>query len=53
MIMKQSCKVMTLDEKINILDRLHGDMKAGAPGLTFHFYLPVKSNLLLIFCFNV
>jgi hypothetical protein len=32
---KKSCKVMTLDEKINILDKLRGGMSAAAVGLTF------------------
>jgi hypothetical protein len=33
---KKSCKVITLGEKINILDKLRGDMHAAAVGLTFH-----------------
>jgi hypothetical protein len=32
---KKSCKVMTLDEKIKILDTLRGGMSAAAVGLTF------------------
>jgi hypothetical protein len=32
---KKSCKVMTLDEKIKILDKLRGGMSAAAVGLTF------------------
>jgi hypothetical protein len=32
---KKSCKVMTLDEKIQILDKLRGGMSAGAVGPTF------------------
>jgi hypothetical protein len=32
---KKSCKVMALDEKIQILETLHGGMKAAAIGLTF------------------
>jgi hypothetical protein len=31
---KKSCKVMTLDEKIKILDKLRGGMSATAVGLT-------------------
>jgi hypothetical protein len=33
---KKSCKVMTLDEKIKILDKLRGGMSTAAVGLTFH-----------------
>jgi hypothetical protein len=32
---KKSCKIMTLDEKIKILDKLCGGMSAAAVGLTF------------------
>jgi phage gp16-like protein len=32
---KISCKVMTLDEKIKILDKLGGGVSAAAVGLTF------------------
>jgi hypothetical protein len=32
---KKSCKVMTLDEKIKILDKLRGGMSAAEVGLTF------------------
>jgi hypothetical protein len=32
---KKSCKVMTLDEKIKILDKLRCGMSAAAVGLTF------------------
>jgi hypothetical protein len=32
---KKSCKVMTLDEKIKILDKLRGDMRAPAVGIKF------------------
>jgi hypothetical protein len=32
---KKSCKVITLGEKINILDTLCGDMHAAAVGVTF------------------
>jgi hypothetical protein len=32
---KKSCKVMTLDEKIKIVDKLHGGMSTAAVGLTF------------------
>jgi hypothetical protein len=32
---KKSCKVMTLDGKIKILDKLRGGMRAAAVGLTF------------------
>jgi hypothetical protein len=32
---KQSCEVMTLDEKMKILDKLHDDMSVAAVGLTF------------------
>jgi hypothetical protein len=32
---KESCKVMTLDEKIQILDKLRSGMSAAAVGLTF------------------
>jgi hypothetical protein len=32
---KKSCKVVTLDEKIKILDTLCGGMSAAAVGLTF------------------
>jgi hypothetical protein len=32
---KKSCKVMTVDEKIKILDKLRGGMSAAAVGLTF------------------
>jgi hypothetical protein len=32
---KKSCKVVTLDEKIKILDKLRGGMSAAAVGLTF------------------
>jgi hypothetical protein len=32
---KRSCKVMTVDEKIKILDKLHGGMSVVALDLTF------------------
>jgi hypothetical protein len=32
---KTSCEVMTLDDKIKILDKLRGGMSAAAVGLTF------------------
>jgi hypothetical protein len=32
---KKSCKVIILDEKIKILDKLRGGMSAAAVGLTF------------------
>jgi hypothetical protein len=32
---KKCCKVMTLDEKIKILDNLRGGMSAAAVGLIF------------------
>jgi hypothetical protein len=32
---KKSCKVMTLDEKIKILNKLHSGMSTAAVGLTF------------------
>jgi hypothetical protein len=32
---KKSCKVMTLDEKIKILDKFRGVMRAATVGLTF------------------
>jgi hypothetical protein len=32
---KETCKVMTLDEKIKILDKLRGGMCAAAVGLAF------------------
>jgi hypothetical protein len=35
---KRSCKVMTLDEKIKILDKLRGGMSAAAVDLTFRWY---------------
>jgi hypothetical protein len=31
----KSCKVMTLDDKIKVLDKLRGGMSAAAVGLTF------------------
>jgi hypothetical protein len=46
---KKSCKVMTLDEKIQILDKLCGGMSAAAAGLTFHSYFTLNFNLVLIF----
>jgi hypothetical protein len=33
---KKSCKVMTLNEKIKISDKLHGGMSTAAVGLMFH-----------------
>jgi hypothetical protein len=32
----KSCKVMTVDEKIKILDKYHGGMSAAAVDLLFH-----------------
>jgi hypothetical protein len=32
---EKNCKVMTLDEKIKILDKLRGGMSTAAVGLTF------------------
>jgi hypothetical protein len=32
---KESCKIMTLDEKVKILDKLHGGMGAAESCLTF------------------
>jgi hypothetical protein len=34
----KKCKVMTLDEKIKILDKLRGGMSAAAVDLTFRCY---------------
>jgi hypothetical protein len=50
---KKSCKVMTLDEKISILDNLHGGMSVAALGLTFFRYFILKSYFPLLFYFNV
>jgi hypothetical protein len=44
---------MTLDEKIKILDKSRGGMSAAPVGLTFRWYFVLKSNLPLIFYFNV
>jgi hypothetical protein len=49
---KKSCKVMTLDEKINILDKLRGGMSAAAVSLTFRSYFILKSNFPLVFYSN-
>jgi hypothetical protein len=40
---KKSCKIMTLDEKLKILDKLCGSMNAAAVGLTFRLYFILKS----------
>jgi hypothetical protein len=48
----KSCKVMTLDDKIKILDKLRGGVRATAAGLTFRGYFILKSNFTLIFYFN-
>jgi hypothetical protein len=48
----ESCKVMTLDEKINILGSLRRGMSAAAVGLTFRQYFILKSNFPLIYYFN-
>jgi hypothetical protein len=47
---KKSCKVMTLDEKIKILDKLRGGMSAAADGLTpliFYFKVYLSIDILL------
>jgi hypothetical protein len=49
---KTSCKVMTLDEKINILDKLRGGMSATAVVLTFRSYFILRFKFPLIFYFN-
>jgi hypothetical protein len=41
---KKSCKVMTLDEKIKILDRLGGGMSAAA---VFYFNVYLSVDILL------
>jgi hypothetical protein len=43
---------MALDEKIQILETLHGGMKAAAIGLTFLWHFILKSNFPFIFYFN-
>jgi hypothetical protein len=35
---KKSCKIMTLDEKIDIVDELRGGISAAAVSLTFSWY---------------
>jgi hypothetical protein len=35
---KKSHEVMTLAEKLKILDKLHGDMSSAAVGPAFHLY---------------
>jgi hypothetical protein len=52
-VAKKSCKVVTLDEKIKILDELRGGMSAAAVGLTFRSYFILKSNFPFIFYFKV
>jgi hypothetical protein len=49
---EESCKVMILDEKIKILDKLRGGMSPAAVGLTFRWYVILKSKFLLIFYFT-
>jgi hypothetical protein len=49
---KKSCKVMALDEKIKILDKLRPGMSAAAVGLTFRRYFILMSNFPLILYFN-
>jgi hypothetical protein len=44
----KSCNIMTLDEKIKIPDKPRGGMRAAAAGLTFRWYLILKSNFPLI-----
>jgi hypothetical protein len=41
---ENSCKVMTLDEKINILDKLRGGMSTAAVSLTFSCYFTLMFN---------
>jgi hypothetical protein len=43
---------MTLDEKIKILDKLHGGKSAAAVGLKLHWYIISKSTFPLISYFN-
>jgi hypothetical protein len=49
---KKSCKVVAVDEKIKILDKLRGGMSAAAVDLTFRWYVILKSNFPLILYFN-
>jgi hypothetical protein len=49
---KESCKVMTLDEQINIPDKLFCDNSAGAVGLTFSWYFILKFEFPLILYFS-
>jgi hypothetical protein len=49
---KKSCKVMALDEKIKILDKLRGGISAAAVGLTFRCHFVLKSNFPFILYFN-
>jgi hypothetical protein len=49
---KRRCKVVTIDEKIKILDKLVGGMSASDVGLTFCWYFILKSNFPLISYFN-
>jgi hypothetical protein len=48
---KKSCKVMAVDKKIKLLDKLRGGMRAAAVGLTFRSYFILKSKFPLIFHF--
>jgi hypothetical protein len=41
---KKSCDVMTIHEKITILDKLRGGLSAAVVGLTFRSYFILKSN---------
>jgi hypothetical protein len=49
---KISFKVMTLDEKMKILDKLRSGMSAAAVGIPFRWYFILKSYFPLIFYFN-
>jgi hypothetical protein len=48
---RKSCKVMILDEKIKIIDKLRGGMCAVAVGPTLSWSFTLMSNFPLIFTF--
>jgi len=46
---KKGCKVMALDDKIKILDKSRGGMRAAAVDLTFSSQFTLKPNIPSIF----
>jgi hypothetical protein len=50
---KKTLKIMTLDEKWNILDKLRGGMNTAAVGTKLHTYFILTTNFPFIYYFKL